>query len=126
VAQAEQSLVQAIREFSGAPDEPMLAVAEAALGKVRLTQERLPEASALLERALVRMEQQPAGIEVEVAGAEFALARVLLSSEPAAVARGRRLGETARTGFLRLGAQFTGEVSQIDQWLAQLSTPASR
>ncbi len=124
VAQAEQSLVQAIREFSGPPDEPMLAVAEAALGKLRLRQERLPEASVLLEQALVRMEQQPAGIEAEIASAQFALARARLGAEPAAVARGRQLGEMARAGFLRLGAQFKDEVTQIDEWLARLPAPA--
>ena len=120
LAGAEQSLLQAIREFHGDPEDPILAAAEAALGKLRVAQDRLPEALALLERALARMEKQPGGVEIEIAGAQFALAGARLRLAPAEAASCRGLAEAARTGFLRFGAQFQGEVAQIDVWLARL------
>ena len=85
-----------------------------------MAQDRLPEAIALLERALARMEKQPGGVEIEIAGAQFALAGARLRLAPAEAASCRGLAEAARTGFLRFGAQFQGEVAQIDVWLARL------
>jgi tetratricopeptide (TPR) repeat protein len=125
LARAEQSLLQAIREYQGPPDDPTHAAAEAALGRLRVAQDRLPEAIALLERALARMEKQPGGVEIEIAGAQFALAGARLRLEPGQAARERVLAEAARTSFLRFGAQFQGEVAQIDAWLARLPAPAS-
>jgi len=124
VAEAETSLLQAIREFNGPPEDPIVASAEAALGKLRVIQDRLPEASMLLERALARMEKQSGGVEIEIAGAKFALAKVRFRLEPGEANRGRALAQVARASFLRFGAQFQGEVTQIDQWLAQLPAPA--
>jgi tetratricopeptide (TPR) repeat protein/predicted Ser/Thr protein kinase len=124
IAEAEQSLQQAIREFHGPPEDPILASAEAVLGKLRVVQGRLPEASTLLERALAGMEKQPGGVEIEIAGAQFALAGVRLRLAPAEAARCRNLAEAARASFLRFGAQFQGEVAQIDRWLAQSPAPA--
>jgi len=125
LAEAEQSLLRAIGEFSGPPEEPTLATAEAALGKLRLAQGRVPEAVTLLERALAGMERQPGGVEIELAGAQFALAGARLRLDPAQAARSRGLAEAARASFLRFGAQFQGEVAQIDAWLARLPAPAS-
>jgi tetratricopeptide (TPR) repeat protein/predicted Ser/Thr protein kinase len=125
LVRAEQSLLQAIREYQGPPDDPTHAAAEAALGRLRVAQDRLPEAIALLERALARMEKQPGGVEIEIAGAQFALAGARLRLEPGQAARERVLAEAARTSFLRFGAQFQGEVAQIDAWLARLPAPAS-
>jgi len=124
IARAEQSLLQAIREFSGEPEDPTLAAAEATLGKLRVVQDRLPEALALLERALARMEKQPGGVEIEIAGAQFALAGARFRLYPGEPARCRVLAEAARTSFLRFGAQFQGEVAEIDAWLARLPAPA--
>ena len=87
---------------------------------MRVAQDRLPEAIALLERALARMEKQPGGVEIEIAGAQFALAGARQRLEPGQAARERVLAEAARTSFLRFGAQFQGEVAQIDAWLARL------
>ena len=120
IVEAEQSLLQAIREFNGAPEDPALSGAEAALGKLRVAQDRLPETLALLERALARMEKQPGGVEIEIAGAQFALAGARFRLYPGEAARSRVLAETARTSFLRFGAQFRGEVVQIDAWLDRL------
>ncbi len=124
LVRAEQSLLQAIREYQGPPDDPTHAAAEAALGRLRVAQDRLPEAIALLERALARMEKQPGGVEIEIAGAQFALAGARLRLEPGQAARERVLAEAARTSFLRFGAQFQSEVAQIDAWLARLPAPA--
>ncbi len=124
LVRAEQSLLQAIREYQGPPDDPTHAAAEAALGRLRVAQDRLPEAIALLERALARMEKQPGGVEIEIAGAQFALAGARQRLEPGQAARERVLAEAARTSFLRFGAQFQGEVAQIDAWLARLPAPA--
>ena len=58
------------------------------------------------------------------AGAQFALAGARYRLYPAEAARSRVLAEAARTSFLRFGAQFQGEVAQIDAWLARLPAPA--
>jgi len=70
------------------------------------------------------MEKQSGGVEIEIAGAKFALAKVRFRLEPGEADRGRALAQVARASFLRFGAQFQGEVTQIDQWLAQLPAPA--
>jgi len=51
---------------------------------LRVAEDRLPEAIALLERALARTEKRPGGFEIEIAGAQFALAGAHLRRAPAA------------------------------------------